>query len=398
MIKKKVIVVLAGLLVIGVVVFLFRYRILQYSTETIIRNSLPSYVRVDKILLNPPEGKILLNNFKILDPPDFSYKYLIEIAEITAKYKMRGKTILSGVEILDPVLKKVTMNVERLGDGRLNIVDMRTVLENEAAAKEKGAVKPKKEDGAGGRKISDLIKLPEIFLLKEGQIIFVDRTMPRKPHVITFEGVEAKMSLKLDDLYSKVLSFSSEGEGRVNGKKNEIVKWTISLNPTTPQLTMSNRFEVSGLDILPFEPYYDKYSPFVFKSGRFSGTLVFDFDNGSIGSTNEIHLSGLEFSIKQGYENALFWEASVQDLAKYFTSPFGDIVFDFKIKGDMSNPKFFLGPISKQAVASMTIDKISAAIGKATGSQQSSGSGAAKNDVERAKEYIDLIKGLINKK
>jgi len=398
MTKKKVIAVLAGLLVIGIVVFLFRYRILQYSAETIIRNSLPSYVRVDKIILNSPEGKILFNNFKIIDPPDFSYKYLIEISEITAKYQLRGKTILSGVEILDPVLKKVTLNVERLGDGSLNIVDMRTVLENEAASKEKGAARPKKEEDAGGRKISDLIKLPDSFLLKEGQVIFVDRTMPRKPHVITFEGVEATMFLKLDDTYSKVLSFSSVGEGRVNGKKDEIVKWTISLNPTTPQLTMSNRFDVSGLDILPFEPYYDKYSPFVFQGGRFSGTLVFDFDNGSIGSTNEIHLSGLEFSIKQEYENAQFWETSVQDLAKYFTSPFGDIVFDFKIKGDMSNPKFYLGPISKQAVASMTIDKISAAIGKATGSQQSSAPGAAKNDMDKAKEYIDLIKGLINKK
>ena len=151
--------------------------------------------------------------------------------------------------------------------------------------------------------------------------------------------------------------------------------------------------------MISFEPYYDKYSPFIFKRGRFSGTLIFDFDNGNIGSTNEVRLSNLIFSIKEGYENAEFWETTVPSLAKYFTTPSGDVLFDFKIKGEMANPKFYLGPISKQALASMAIEKISDIIEEAPRSPgQQGGPPAKKSDLDKAKEIIDLFKGLTKKK
>jgi hypothetical protein len=102
-------------------------------------------------------------------------------------------------------------------------------------------------------------------------------------------------------------------------------------------------------------------------------------------------LSDLKFFVKQGYENATFWETTVPDLVKYFTSPYGEIIFDFKIKGEMADPKFYLGPKSKEAIISMAVDKISAAIQKGTESP----GGAPKNDIGKAKQYIDLFKGLI---
>ena len=240
-----------------------------------------------------------------------------------------------------------------------------------------------------------LIKLPESYLLKNGRIIFMDRFGLSKPHMLTFDNVDAVISLKFNDRYSKVLKLNSTGQGDVNGQPGEVVKWDIGMDPTAPKLTMSNRFEVHGVEITPFEPYYYKYSPLVFTNGTFSGTLVFDFDNGNIGSTNEVHLKDFRFYVKPGYENAQFWETTVPDLVKYFTSPYGEIVFDFKIKGDMQNPKFYLGPISKQALASMAVDKISSALGNMSKSQ---GQGGPKNDLEKAKEYIGLFKGMINKK
>ena len=101
----------------------------------------------------------------------------------------------------------------------------------------------------------------------------------------------------------------------------------------------------------------------------------------------------LKFSVKEGYENAQIWETTVPDIVKYFTSPYGEIIFDFKIKGDMSDPKFYLGPKSKEAIISMAVDKISAAIQKNAGS----GTGAPKSDIEKAQQYIDMFKGLIKK-
>jgi hypothetical protein len=171
-----------------------------------------------------------------------------------------------------------------------------------------------------------------------------------------------------------------------------VIKWNVSWNPAAPKLTMSNRFEVSNVDILPFEPYYDKYSPFVFKTCFLSGTLIFDFDNGNIGSTNEVKLSKPLFYIKHDFENAQVFETNVPDLVKYLTSSFGDVVFDFKIKGDMSSPKFFLGPISKEAIARMAIDKISSIMSKAGNSNEEA------SEIDKAKQYIDMFKGLIKSK
>ena len=59
----------------------------------------------------------------------------------------------------------------------------------------------------------------------------------------------------------------------------------------------------------------------------------------------------------------------------------------------MSDPKFYLGPKSKEAILSMAVDKISAAIQNNAGS----GPGVPKNDIEKAQQYIGIFKGLIKK-
>jgi hypothetical protein len=144
---------------------------------------------------------------------------------------------------------------------------------------------------------------------------------------------------------------------------------------------------------LTFEPYYDSFSPLIFKRGRVSGTLVFDFNNGNIGSTNEIYLSGLVFAVKRGYENSEMWGTTVPEIMRYFTTTSGDVVFDFKLKGDMNNPTFYLGPISKRAMTSMVVDKIASyAIDQATKQQ-----GGANNDIDKAKQAIDMVRQFLKK-
>lgn len=399
--KKFVLISSLLIIAVAVVFFIYRYQILQYSAENIIRSILPKYVKIDKIIFDAKTGEVSLNGFKILNPRGFSSDYLLEIESISCRYKMRGQDIREGFEVTEPLFKRPVLNIERLLNGRTNLEEMAGQIENAPPPAEPAKAPSAKSPTLvsrmiGGRKPSDIVTLPETFLARDGKILFLDRLVAKRPHIITFENVEAKLSLKLDDYYTRVLDLSTTGEGNLNGDRNEVVNWTTHLDPTKPKLTMSNRFEVSNLDILTFEPYYDKQSPFVFKKGRFSGTLIFDFDNGNIGSTNEIHLRDIAFYIKPGYEGAQFWETTVNDLAKYFTTPFGEVVFDFKIKGDMNNPKFYLGPISKEAIASMAIDKISNVIKEVRGEGTTQTEGA-KSDIEKAKQYIDLFKGLIKK-
>ena len=412
MIKKIAVSVFIFLVVAVAAAFFFRYQILQYSAEKLIRTNLPPYVKISSMRFDFKDKKIVFNGFRLSNPADFSYTDMLEIKEISCKYALKGNNIIDGIELTDLIFMEPLLTIERLGNAKLSITEMQSVLNSEQGLKADSSASPvtgNQGPGEGiagknqipniimGKKISDIRKLPQDFLLRDGKITFIDRFNSSKLIQITFENVMAKVSLKLNDTYTSCLEVSSTGEGCLNGNRNEVVKWAISYNPTTSRLTMSNRFEVSNLDLVTLRPYYDRYSPLYFVRGRFSGSLIFDFDNGNIGSTNEIRLTDFRFYVKPGLENSAFWETTVPDLVKYFSTPYGEIVFDFKIKGDMANPKFYLGPISKQAIAAMAVDKIQDVISGISGSAAQGPSGQPASDIEKAKKYIDLIKGLIKK-
>lgn len=380
-------------------VFIYRYQIIAYSTEKILRSALPDYIKVDGIKFDFNRSKVALEGFKINGPKGYSDAYIAEISEIECGYKMKGKTILDGLQIINPVIKNMVLRVERNPDGVVNLSKMGEVL---GAGSIVTPGDPVSTSVAAGRavaapkspKASDFIKLPQDFSVKNGKVVFVDRLNMSGAHVITFENIEANIGLKMNDTYSDVLGFSSTGSGNLNGKRDEVIHWDMTFDPKASKLTMSTRFNVSGVNMLPLEPYYDRYSPFSFESGRISGTLVFDFNNGNIGSTNELRISDLKFSIKPGYEDALVFDTAVKDLVKYFTSSSGDVVFDFKIKGDMAAPRFYLGPISKQAVTAMVVDKVSDMIQQMSSKDTAASGAAAKSDVGKA---IDMIKGFMEK-
>ncbi len=394
MVKKIVIAALALIILIIASVFVYRYQILQYSAESIIRKYLPDYIKISVIKFDFVKGDVILGGFRIVNPPHFSKEYLIEIEKIECRYKLRGKNIMDGIEISSPVLSNAVLNIERLGDGRINLVEVQAMIAGApAGAPGIAQVSPQADKTPaqpGKNNLRAIATLPETFKIRNAQVRIIDRLVRPTPTMITLEDINTDLTLKLDQSYTRALEIGSIGAGVVGGDPTQVVNWTVRFNPTTPRLTMSSRFDVAGVIIPQFEPYYDRYSPFVFREGRFSGLLIFDFDNGMIGSSDELRLSDLRFFVKPGYENAQFWQTTVPDLVKYFSTPYGEIVFDFKIKGDMAKPEFFLGPKSKEALVSMAVDKISEVIGK-----QAEASG--NSDLKKAKDYVDLFRGLINK-
>lgn len=399
--KKILIIAILVLAALLAAVFIYRYEIIKYSAETLLHNCLPSYVRIDEINFDFTGRMISVKGFKIMNAPGFSNNVLLGISEISASYKMRGKGLLDGFEIYDVVLKKPVLSIERAKSGTLNLNEMQSVIEGEERKKPASPVPGAPKDKGyvvGDKKVYDLVKLPEAFRIEGGRLVFIDNVVSDQPYLTTIDNIDSTMGVKLDNVYSKLLNFSSRGSGNFNDNSGAVIKWTTSWDPSAPRLTMSNRFDVSDIYLPSLEPYYNRYSPFVFQRGYFSGILIFDFDNGRIGSTNEVRLRDLRFYVKKGFESAPFWETNVENLLKYFTSSTGELVFDFKIKGDMSQPQFYLGPISKQALAAMAVDKISAAIEAATkGAQGKPSSGGNMSDIDKAKEYIDLFRNIIKK-
>ncbi|MDD5681576.1 MAG: hypothetical protein PHI59_10105, partial [Candidatus Omnitrophica bacterium] len=79
--KKFFIVVFIFIIAAVLGLFIYRYQIIQYSADKIIRSHLPEYIRIDKINFDAKSGKIIIGGFKILNTTGFSNSYLIEIEE-----------------------------------------------------------------------------------------------------------------------------------------------------------------------------------------------------------------------------------------------------------------------------------------------------------------------------
>lgn len=404
---KKMLIALVILAIISAAVYIYRQAIVQYYGEKFIRDNLPGYVKIDKIKFDLGNNVFSLGGLKILNPPDFLAKYSLAIEEVRCEYRIKGAIIPKGLDVIGISFKRPEVSVERLPGGKMNLVEMDRFtksfpvknmpadLSEEAREAKPVPRTPAPQSINRAKKLSDIVKLPPSFSIKDGKIYFIDSVPYQKPYEIIIDSINGDVSMSFNDSYTAILNVAFTLQGNLNGASDETLKWKASIDPKAPRLTMSNRFEVSNLQIRTFEPYYDAQSPIVFKQGNFSGDLVFDFDNGNIGSTNEVRLSNVVFWIKQGSENGQFWDASVQDLISYFTSTSGDIIFDFKIKGDIAHPLFYLGPISKRALTSMALDKISSyAINQMTKPADAAASGT----VDKTKDYINMFRELIKKR
>jgi len=405
---KKLLIIFLILLIIAVgVIYRFWQEIFQFSAESIIMKSLPPYVAIERIIFDLKDNRVEVKDFRVKNPPGYQQKYLASIDKITCDYKRKGDNILDGIEVTNIEAQGPTINIERLKNGRMNINEMDTVMEKSAAEEAGPAEKapaPKEEkkkavSGKDKRNISDIVKLPKDINLTNGKVVFLDKAAASRPYMLTFDDVNGVIELGLSDDYTKVSNVSSTGKGILNSDNSQKVKWNVSLDPTKQNLTMSSRIEPEGIDLTLIRPYYDKFSPIYIEKGTFSGTLVFDFDNGNIGSMNTVNLRNLVFKEKENFGGAQYWQAVIPELIKYLQSSPREITFDFTIKGDMNNPSFNIGPITRKALQSMVVDKIVDAIsgeekGGAQGAPSQSGAQQQKSDTE---QVMDLLEGLLKK-
>ncbi|MEA3489149.1 MAG: DUF748 domain-containing protein [Candidatus Omnitrophota bacterium] len=394
---KIVGIVLLVLFVIAIaVVFHFRYDIFQYSAESMIKRNLPEYVHVDRIIFNLKENVLQVKNFALKNPGGFKDRYMAKIASITCKYKMQGNNILDGIEVTDIEAKDPVIYIERLPDGRLNVNEMDRLMQPATPTEPVVAVKEQKKPGpapsVAGKSISDLIKLPNTIRIRNGRLVISDAAVSRRPFYMTFEGAHGNITLYLNQDYTDVLSAGTNGSGFVNGDSSQMVSWRISMDPQTPELTMSNRVEVRNVNVMLFKPYYDRYSPIDVRGGRVSGNFVFDFDNGNIGSMNTVKLTNLRFVEKGRGAASGFWDVSVTDIIRYLESSPGEIIFDFKIKGDMQNPRFYPGPRVKEAIQKMVVDQVSQLLSPQEEGVEGAAAAAPKSDTEKV---VDIIQGLL---
>ena len=393
--KKFLIFVVLFIIGLSVIIYPYWREIFQFSAESIIKKNLPPYVAVKEITFDLKEGTLKVEDLKIKNPPGYSSRYLATVGLITCKYEMKGENILDGIKVTSIVASKPLIAIERLPNGRINTNEMDKVMGTSKPSKPALPV-AKKEAPKGGRKISDLVELPSKIKIRNGKLTFLDRMITPKPYSIAVEKVNGPLDIGLSDDYRKVVSVGSRGTGFLNGDTRQKIQWVTSLDPEATALTMANKYEVTDIDITLFKPYYDEFSPVVIQKGRCSGTLVFNFDNGNIGSTNTLHLRGFVFQEKTGGRGSEYWVGTVSEVVKYLESAPGEIVFDFKIKGPMDSPRFYPGPHVKAAIQNMVVDKISDVI-QGLDKDQAAQAGTATTPAQKTdtEKVVDIIKSLM---
>jgi len=116
-----------------------------------------------------------------------------------------------------------------------------------------------------------------------------------------------------------------------------------------------------NIDLLVFLPYFQRNTPFYFRSGRFGSQTDLRLHDGVVDSLTTMFLSDLRFMINPHDQNAQFLQVSINRLAPYLGS--GDtLVFDFVMKGDVRRPEFGVGPKVKYAVGMVVMEEVGKAI------------------------------------
>jgi hypothetical protein len=379
-------------------VYANRQAILDEGIDKVLQNQLPDYVEVDSLKFDLQAEKITIQGFRLRNPKGFKRAYLAEIDSVISDYtQLNEKNILYGIHLKNIKLSGAHIFIERDVLGSVNIENMESVFEavqhNEAPNLKTKILGIASYLLMPVKGISQLLRIEPVFHVSDGRLFFEDYYVDRKGYRTSVEQINATINLDLKKDFKGIDYLTTQGRGLVNAVPGQTVLWDIAYNPTREKLTMSSTFDIENIDFTHFKPYYNKFSPFIFKKGRASGRLIFNFDNAQIGSDNEILLSGLEIENKQDHSFNKFWPTGADDLYRYFSSEQGDIVFDFKIKGPMDDPKFYLGSKAKRSLTYMFIDKVTDKIFKkdedSTGASDGS-QGREKTDLDRV---LDIIKG-----
>ncbi len=397
---KTIGIVLFVLILIGLgVIYYFRFNIFQYSAERVIREKLPPYLAVKNMVFDLEKGHISLQGVEVKGPAGYQSKHIARIKELSCDIKLKGSTILDGIEVTEITADGALFTIERRRDGHINVNEMKDVLAltaSQAETETLDAFKRRVREKALAQKaqivdISDFLKLTDTIDITNGKVLFLDNAVSPE-QTFVFNKIEGDLKLSLSKDFKEVLHVSTKGSGIVNNDPTQLLGLVISLDPGAKEITMSNRIETQNVDITLFRSYYEKYSPIFIEQGYFSGTLVFDFDHGNIGSTNVLTLKGLRFREKESSQGAGGWQGSIiPSIIKYLQSSPDEIVFDFKIKGTVKSPRFYPGDRVKAAIKNVAVSRISEALfpGDSTSGQENSRKGG-ESDMD---QVVDLMRG-----
>lgn len=399
---KLILYFFALILILAVLLFFIgRHRIIDYGIRFFVKRTLPEYVEIKNFNIDIEKGSLFIKGIKIKNPNGFKSRYLLEADSLTIFFDglsklSSGKFLIKDIELSSPIIYII-----RADNGITNI---------EYFLKTLG-----KRNPVSGVTISSKISafitflfFPNIdlnyitkdeipFMIKEGGIIFEDYYNFKEPYKSSILNLKADGAFNLKDKFRGLSGIRMELNGIVNGNKDEYITWNMeSKFEDEWRYKISNTLNIDNLNLPHFEPYYDKFSPFIFKKAFVRGNIIFNLDNGNIGSTNELRFYNFVIEKREEFSNSFLWDVNIEDLYTYFASESGEIVFDFKIKGTLEEPKLYMGSKVKKALTRMAVDKIADIFIKRP-EQSKADDGYEPSGLDKIENVIEIFKKRITK-
>jgi len=223
--------------------------------------------------------------------------------------------------------------------------------ENLAYAAEPGSKNP----------LYDLLKNLRNVRIDDSSIVFEDHFKMEKSYKIWCDKLSAEIIsrdtgsgyLATTVVMNLTIPQVREGNGWLG------MKASMAVYPLVTDMELTA--ETNNIELPIFTPYLQRNAPFYFRSGRFSSKTDFRAHAGDIDSLTTMYISNMNLRVNPYDSNAQFLHVSINRLAPYLLSG-NEIVFDFVIKGNVSNPQFGIGPKVKYALGMVAMEEVAKVI------------------------------------
>ena len=388
MLKKVFIILIIMVAFLLATIYIFRANIKRYAINTILKSfPLPNVAMAD-VNFDETTGRLKLEEIKVKNPMGFTSKYIMEADAVNMGINFTTKPELS-LNINEINITNPAFYLERSPVGKWNFQEYPKKDTTALLEKEKSFDFIKEAFAAEPKKASEVL-LPRNININNGAVHFLDNFVAAgKMHRVDFFPVTGSILLNYipeKHIYEKI-SFS--GSCNIDGNAGRTIKGDFEVYPMEKIPSYMWKVNAYNVPLSTIKPYLDRYTPFIVQQGSFNMSSNVKSLNGKIDGDYTMELMDLAFAINPAKSNIPFMETSVNKLTLYLTNQKGNIVIDFKQKGEAGKEATWsLGPIAKRAIGLMVVDTVIEVINTIEGS----GKGEIPNDIPP--EVIEIFRGI----
>jgi len=392
MFKKIIIGVFVIIVFIAASVYIFRANIKRYALQTILKSfPLPNVALAD-VNFDEAEGRLSLEDIRVKTPRGFS-RDIFSAKKVDMKIGIVTQPeLLLDIDAID--LWEPVITLERSPQDTWNFDEYL-----------------KKKKSASGKEISpgfireaqaketekSRIMLPRSVEITDGRLVINDNFVKTgSSYTISLFPLNGKVLLDYGPDNMAYEKINLNAISNVNGMASSTVKTNLDLFPAGDKMAYSLDMNALDIPLETLKPYLDRYTPFIVKEGRFNMTSQIRTVGGTVKGDHTMELMDLVFAVNPRKADSPFLETSVKKMTMYLTNQRGNVVIDFRQRGDLDGKMdWSLGPIAKRAIGLLVIDTVIDvinAIDKGTGARgKASG---LPNDVPP--EVIEIFKGIFD--